>query len=63
MEEAVKLMNQDDERAISDIAFDVGYNNYNHFFTQFEKRFGMSPLEYKKLYKGKKGEKQYGKIS
>ncbi|MGN0181319.1 MAG: response regulator [Candidatus Ornithomonoglobus sp.] len=50
LEEAVRLMTEDRDRPISDIAYAVGYNNYNHFFLRFEKRFGMPPLEYKKLF-------------
>lgn len=51
LEEAVRLMNSCDDKSISEVAHEVGYNNYNHFFLQFEKRFGMPPMEYKKLYR------------
>lgn len=50
LEEAVRLINEKPEMSMLDIANEVGYNNYNYFFLQFEKRFGMTPIEYKKLF-------------
>lgn len=50
MSEAEKLM-KESEKTISDIAYEVGYNNYNHFYTQFERHFGMTPIEYRKKLK------------
>ncbi len=47
MNEAERLMKSTD-KTISDIAYEVGYNNYNHFYTQFERRFGMTPAAYRK---------------
>lgn len=47
LEEAVRLMTETDKK-MSEIAFEVGYNTYNHFYMQFEKRFGMPPVEYQK---------------
>ena len=50
MNEAERLMKFSD-KTISDIAYEVGYNNYNHFYTQFERRFGMTPAAYRKKLK------------
>jgi AraC family transcriptional regulator of arabinose operon len=36
-------------RSASEIALDVGYQNYNHFANQFNAQFGVSPSEYRKL--------------
>ncbi len=36
------------DKSLKDIAFDVGYNNYNNFFNWFERFFGMTPEEYRK---------------
>lgn len=52
LEKAVQLMNEKPDMSLSEIASEVGYNNYNYFFLQFEKHFGTSPLEYKNLFKG-----------
>ena len=46
MEEAVRLMTQTD-MSLSEIAYNVGYNNYNNFYHHFERFFGMTPREYK----------------
>lgn len=46
MEEAVRLMTETD-MLLSEIAYDVGYNNYNNFYHHFERFFGMTPREYK----------------
>ncbi len=46
MEEAVKLMTETN-MSLSEIAYDVGYNNYNNFYHHFERFFGMTPREYK----------------
>jgi AraC-like DNA-binding protein len=34
-----------------DIAFVLGFANSDHFSEQFKKRFGVSPLEYRKQHK------------
>lgn len=33
----------------SEVALEVGYQNYNHFAIQFRNRYGISPRHYKKL--------------
>ena len=34
-------------RRITEIAFEVGYSNSNHFGRQFKQRYGMTPREYR----------------
>lgn len=46
IEEASRLLRQR-HFTNSEIAEKVGYNNYNQFLKQFEKRMGISPNEYK----------------
>lgn len=36
--------------SITDIAFHIGFNSRQHFSYTFEKRFGMSPKQYRKLH-------------
>lgn len=36
------------DRSASEVAFDVGFGNYNHFSNQFRKRFGVSPSAFQK---------------
>nr|WP_202886926.1 helix-turn-helix domain-containing protein [Cohnella zeiphila] len=35
-------------RSASEVCYEVGFQNYNHFINQFRKRLGMSPTAYKK---------------
>lgn len=35
-------------RTASEVSYDVGYHNYNHFINQFRKRYGLSPSAYQK---------------
>lgn len=46
MEEAVRLMTETD-MSLSEIAYSVGYNNYNNFYHHFERFFCMTPKMYK----------------
>lgn len=48
MEEAVRLMTETD-MPLSEIAYSVGYNNYNNFYHRFERFFGMTPKEYRRV--------------
>lgn len=41
------LLLEHSERLASEVALDVGFQNYNHFANQFRKRFGVGPLQYK----------------
>ena len=45
-----RLLLQNTDRAIQDIAADVGYNSRQHFGSAFKSAFGLSPQEYRKLY-------------
>lgn len=36
-------------KQITEIAFDVGFNDSNYFTRQFKKRMGMTPLEYRNI--------------
>lgn len=47
MEEAIRLMEQTDA-GITDIAYAVGYANYNNFFNHFKRIFGCSSADYMK---------------
>lgn len=38
------------DMSISDIAFNLGYDNTNHFARYFKHKMGISPLEYRKLH-------------
>ncbi|QDU54810.1 helix-turn-helix domain-containing protein [Aeoliella mucimassa] len=44
--QAAKLLRQTD-RSVTDIAYDVGFNDSNYFTRQFRKHFGMSPRTYR----------------
>lgn len=44
-----KPLLKDLERSISEIAFDVGFNDPNYFSKCFHKEFGMTPREYRAL--------------
>ncbi len=43
------LLLQHTDRSASEVAFEVGYQNYNHFAIQFRKRYGVSPRHYKQV--------------
>ncbi len=40
------------DRPITDIAFEVGYNDSNYFSTAFRKHEGLSPRQYRGQGKG-----------
>ncbi|MEK3884508.1 helix-turn-helix domain-containing protein [Paenibacillus sp. PL2-23] len=42
------LLLEHTERSASEIAYDVGFHNYNHFINQFHKWQSMSPSSYRK---------------
>jgi AraC family transcriptional regulator of arabinose operon len=46
VEQAAMLLTHTD-RTATEVALDVGFQNYNHFINQFRKRFGTSPRAYK----------------
>ncbi|WP_175638413.1 helix-turn-helix domain-containing protein [Metabacillus schmidteae] len=43
------LLLEHTDRSASEVAFEVGYQNYNHFAIQFRSRYGVAPRHYKKL--------------
>jgi AraC family transcriptional regulator of arabinose operon len=42
------LLLEHTDRTASEVSYDVGYSNYNHFLAQFRRLHGMSPSEYRK---------------
>lgn len=48
--ERASFLLKNSSMSITDIAFQVGFNSRQHFSFTFEKRYGMSPREYRKLY-------------
>lgn len=47
IEKAIEMLN-DKEIKIIDIAYNIGFENYNHFFNCFKKATGISPEHYRK---------------
>ncbi len=45
--ESVRLMEETD-MTISDIAYKVGYNNYNNYYAHFERIMGVKPIDYRR---------------
>ncbi|WP_308634850.1 helix-turn-helix domain-containing protein [Paenibacillus silvisoli] len=41
------LLLEHTDRQASEVAIDVGFQNYNHFANQFRKRYGVNPRAYK----------------
>lgn len=54
--EKAKQLLEDDSYYIYEIAKMIGYSNYDYFHKKFKKRFGLSPKEYQKEWKGERGE-------
>lgn len=42
------LLLEHTNRSASEVAFDVGFHNYNHFINQFRKWYGVSPSEFRR---------------
>lgn len=38
----------DESNTIKDLVYEAGYNNYNNFFSWFERFFGVSPEQFRK---------------
>lgn len=54
LKQALYLLEEDKMR-ISDIVYEIGYNNLSHFSKAFKKEFGVLPREYrKKLHQSKR---------
>ncbi|MCI8623407.1 MAG: AraC family transcriptional regulator [Provencibacterium sp.] len=49
LNEAKKLLSST-ERSVTDICYDTGYKNINHFIRIFRMQEGITPLQYRKLY-------------
>ncbi|PYI56208.1 helix-turn-helix domain-containing protein [Paenibacillus flagellatus] len=47
------LLLEHTDRTASEVAFDVGFRNYNHFLNQFRKRYGVGPGSYRKRERGR----------
>lgn len=45
------------DRSVSEISEDIGYDQVSHFIQQFKKRYGLTPLQYRRAY-GEKKEKK-----
>ncbi len=39
---------------IKQIAYDMGFDNYDYFFTAFRRMTGMTPVAYRDMTQGKK---------
>ncbi|AYE33030.1 response regulator transcription factor [Clostridium septicum] len=51
--EEAKYILKSTDISISDLTFNIGYNEPNYFCKVFKKVEGMTPLEYRELYKNK----------
>ncbi|MBQ4543949.1 MAG: helix-turn-helix transcriptional regulator [Oscillospiraceae bacterium] len=49
LQDAKKLLLTTDS-PVTQIAFDVGFNDVSHFISVFKKKFGVSPLRYRKTH-------------
>ncbi|GHI01109.1 DNA-binding transcriptional regulator AraC [Neobacillus kokaensis] len=47
LNQAILLLEHTD-RTATEVAIDVGFQNYNHFANQFRRRYGMPPREYRR---------------
>lgn len=45
---ATEFLSQD-ELPVGDVAFRSGFRNLGHFYSQFQKRFGMTPSQYRRV--------------
>lgn len=48
LEEARKLLNDDDFTPVKQIAVNVGFNDQGRFIREFKKKYGVTPKEYRK---------------
>lgn len=46
IEKAKQILKKNEDISIKHIAYEMGFNNYNHFFSTFKSMTGMSPQEY-----------------
>jgi signal transduction histidine kinase/ligand-binding sensor domain-containing protein/DNA-binding response OmpR family regulator len=57
LQEAARLLQEDDKLNVSEVAYAVGYVNLSHFSVAFHDMYGMSPKEYMRQG-GAEGEKK-----
>ena len=48
LKEAQKLLEGEQKLSVSEIAYKCGFNDSNYFSDKFKKRYGISPLQYRK---------------
>ena len=48
---ALQLLKETDKKVL-DISYEIGFNSVNHFNRVFKQRIGISPLSYRKIYRG-----------
>ena len=54
MERAKRLL-KDSEKTISEVAASTGYSNLQHFSSQFKKKIGISPTDFRMQIKTREG--------
>ena len=47
LDRAAQLLGHELEMSVTDIAFGCGYSSSQYFATQFRRRYGVSPSDYK----------------
>ena len=53
LKQAEKLLKENAQISISDVAYSSGFNDSNYFSDRFKKTYGMPPLKYRKQYRRK----------
>jgi AraC-like DNA-binding protein len=46
LQQAARLLKEDEKLNVSEVAYAVGYANLSHFSTAFHDMYGVSPTEY-----------------
>ena len=49
--ESAKMMLEDTDLSVSEIAYKCGFSTPNYFSTSFKNKYGASPASYRKSYK------------
>lgn len=52
VEHAKRLLVDEPQKSITDIAFESGYNSKNSFYNAFKRHGGMSPSDYRNVHRG-----------
>lgn len=50
LQESIKILEEDSNILLNDLAMRCGFNTYSSFYRSFYKRFGMNPADYKQEY-------------